>query len=79
RTCCSAVPFGGVCFIGFILVPFTVTMSRKLSSTQTTQTVLWALTANNWRSFCRGGRPAGTNFVERPNYSLENAPARRFV
>jgi hypothetical protein len=56
-----------------------VTMSRKLSSTQTTQTVLWALTANNWRSFCRGGRPAGTNFVERPNYSLENAPARRFV
>jgi len=22
RTCCSAVPFGGVCFIGLILVPF---------------------------------------------------------
>ena len=40
------MPFGGVCFIGLILVPFTVTMSRKLSGTQTTQTVLWALTAN---------------------------------
>ncbi|MFN8700627.1 MAG: hypothetical protein ACK5X0_00750, partial [Rhodospirillales bacterium] len=50
----SAVPFGGVCFIGFILVPFTVTMSRKLSSTQTTQTVLWALTAN--RSGSEGRR-----------------------
>ncbi len=54
------MPFGGVCFIGLILVPFTVTMSRKLSGTQTTQTVLWALTANMKRRLedvkCQGGR-----------------------
>ena len=31
------MPFGGVCFIGLILVPFTVTMSRKSSVTQTSQ------------------------------------------
>jgi DNA-binding GntR family transcriptional regulator len=46
RTRCSAPSFGGVCFIGLILVPFAVTMSRKLSVTQTTQSVLWALTGN---------------------------------
>jgi uncharacterized protein len=46
------VPFGEVCFIGLILVPFTVTMSRKHSGTQTTQTVLWALPANR-RIFVR--------------------------
>ena len=29
RTYCSAMPFGGVCFIGLIFVPFAVTMSQK--------------------------------------------------
>ena len=38
--------FGGVCFIGPILVLFAVTMSRKHCSTRTTQTVLRAPTAN---------------------------------
>jgi hypothetical protein len=48
RTCYSAVQYGGVCFLGLILVPFTMTMSRKHSGTQITQSVLWALTANTW-------------------------------
>jgi len=58
RTGCSAVPFGGVCFIGLIPVPSTVTMSRNHSVTQTAQTVLWALTGDMGTSSlatdCRG-------------------------
>lgn len=41
------MPFGGVCFIGLILVPFTLTMSRNPSGTQNTQTILGALTGNS--------------------------------
>jgi hypothetical protein len=33
RTCCSALPSGGVCFSGLSLVFFAVTMSRKHAGT----------------------------------------------
>jgi len=52
------VPFGGVCFIGLILVPSKVTMSRKSSVSQTPQAVLWALTGDIQRKVTDCGHSA---------------------